>query len=182
MPKPSPLKEPSLGRPQKPFRTRLSHLDCPFLLLLGPAPPPLFLHISPVPLTGLPTAATTILAAPCNHWPHPTPQPNSQHGVGPRNLHFQEAKSFCFSWGTLCEPNLLIFLGGRNRPSSRYAEALQLEFPSVPSPPSCPILAAQVPSHGSEDTLVSQGWGASEAGACGRAVWPRWATLGVRIK
>lgn len=45
--KPSPLKKPSLGRPQKPFRTRLSHLVFPFPVAPGTLPP--LLNVSPTP-------------------------------------------------------------------------------------------------------------------------------------
>lgn len=190
VPKPSPLKEPPPGRPRKPFRSSASHLPWPFPIARGtlPLPQPSLTCIQPLPGPSTsPSSRKTVRAkrewasAAIQSWqPRPPPPPLSQLPApgAAQDSAFSGDRVTLLLLGNseLIQPSH-IFRRQKLRPSSRYTELLQSNFPCFFP---CPV---QVPRHGKERRFCLSRWGwSSEEGACWTAVWPCWAALGCKLK
>lgn len=188
VPKPSPLKAPPPGRPRKPFRSSTSHLPWPVPIVPGTVPLPYPSLTCAQPLPGTPTSPSsrkTVRAkrewasAAIQSW-QPLPPPRLSQLPAPggaRDSAFSRDPVTLLLLGNfeLIQPSH-IFRTQKLRPSSRYTEPLQSNFPCFFP---CPV---QVPRHGKERRvcLSRRGW-SSEEEACRRAVRPCWAALGCEL-
>lgn len=142
VPKPSPLKEPPLGRPRKPFRSSTSHLPWPFPLAPGtlPLPHPTLTCTQPLPgppalpraekLSKQKESGPAQQSSPGSHCSPPPPLSQLPAPGGAQDSAFSRDPVILLLLGNseLIQPSH-IFRKQKMRPSSRCTEPLQSDFP-----------------------------------------------------